>query len=353
MFVLAYHFYVFSFSISSKKTYLWGSNKLFVKKEIKVGIIVIVSIGVFIYGFNFLKGHNIFNPQRKLYAIYPKIEGLLEANPLMVNGYKVGQVNKIELVKGDTSYKVLVTFFVTSDVQIPKGSFAKVISSDLLGSKAVEIVFSNNTQFLADGDTLLPDMEEDLKKQVNRQIAPLQKKAEGLISSIDSVMQVVQQVMNANVRQNLITSFESIKNTIMTLERTTYKVDTLMSSEQRAISAIIQKTNSIVNNIEKNNDKLSNVINNFSNISDSLAKANIKKTIEETNIALADANKILAQVNSGQGTVGKLIKNDSLYNNLNKSSEDLDKLLKDLRINPERYVHISVFGKKDRNKPKD
>jgi phospholipid/cholesterol/gamma-HCH transport system substrate-binding protein len=126
-----------------------------------------------------------------------------------------------------------------------------------------------------------------------------------------------------------------------------------MSSEQRAIAAIIQKTNSIVTNIEKNNDKLSNVINNFSNISDSLAKANIKKTIEETNIALADANKILAQVNSGQGTIGKLIKNDSLYNNLNKSSEDLDKLLKDLRINPERYVHISVFGKKDRNKPKD
>lgn len=323
------------------------------KKEIKVGIIVILAIGTFIYGFNFLKGNNIFNPQRKLYAVYPKIEGLLEANPLMVNGYKIGQVNKIELIKRDSGYHVLVTFFITSDVQIPKGSFAKVVSSDLLGSKAVEVIFSQNNVFVNDGDTLLPDMEDDLKKQVNKQIAPLQKKAEGLISSIDSVMQVVQQVMNANVRQNLITSFESIKNTIMTLEKTTYKVDTLMDSERYAIASIIQKTNSIVKNIEKNNDKLTNLINNFSSISDSLAKANIKKTIDETNTALLGANKILAQINSGQGTVGKMIKNDSLYNNLNKSSEDLDKLLKDLRINPERYVHVSVFGRKDRNKPKD
>lgn len=323
------------------------------KKEIKVGIVVLVAIGVFIYGFNFLKGNNLFNPQRKLYAVYPRIDGLLEANPLLLKGYKVGQVNKIELREKNGKYDVLVTFFLSSDVEIPKNSVAKIVSSDLLGSKAVELVFSKEQSNVSSGDYLVGASEDDLKTSVNKQIAPLQKKAEGLISSIDSVMQVVTQVMNANVRQNLITSFESIKNTIITLEHTTYKVDTLLSKEQYAIADIIQKVSSITSNIEKNNDKLSNVINNFSNISDSLAKANVKKTIEETNKALADANLLLAQINSGQGTMGKLIKNDSLYNNLNKSAEDLDKLVKDLRINPERYVHISVFGRKDRNKPKD
>lgn len=323
------------------------------KKEIKVGIVVLVAIGVFIYGFNFLKGNNLFNPQRKLYAKYPKIEGLLEANPLLLNGYKIGQVNKIELQEVNGKYEVLVTFFLDSDVQIPIESKAKIVSSDLLGSKAVEVVFSKETAFVKDGDFLVPDIEDDLKKQVNQQIAPLQKKAEGLISSIDSVMQVVTQVMNADVRKNLITSFESIKNTITTLEHTTYKVDTLLSNEQYAIAGIIQKVNSITSNIEKNNDKLTNVINNFSNISDSLAKADIKRTIDETNKSLLEANALLAQINSGQGSMGKLIKNDSLYNNLNKSAEDLDKLVKDLRINPERYVHISVFGRKDRNKPKN
>ncbi|MDP2386842.1 MAG: MlaD family protein [Bacteroidota bacterium] len=323
------------------------------KKEVKIGIVVLLAIGVFIYGFNFLRGHNLFNPQRKLYAVYPKIDGLLEANPLLLNGFKVGQVNKIELREKDGKYDVLVTFFISSDVDIPTNSAAKIVSSDLLGSKAVELVFSKRTDYVKDGDYLVGESEDDIKTSVNKQIAPLQKKAEQLISSIDSVMQVVTQVMNANVRQNLITSFESIKNTIITLEHTTYKVDTLLSKEQYAIADIIQKVSSITTNIEKNNEKLSNVINNFSNISDSLAKANVKKTIEETNKALSDANLILAQINSGQGTMGKLIKNDSLYNNLNKSSEDLDKLLKDLRINPERYMHISVFGRKDRNKPKN
>jgi phospholipid/cholesterol/gamma-HCH transport system substrate-binding protein len=324
-----------------------------VKKEVKVGIVVLVAIGVFIYGFNFLRGNNLFNPQRKLYATYAKVDGLLEANPLLLNGYKVGQVNKIELREKNGKYEVLVTFFLSSDVEIPDSSIARIVSSDLLGSKAVNLVFSNKKTFVENGGYLKGESEEGLQQAVDKRIAPLQKKAEALISSIDSVMQVVTQVMNADVRRNLITSFESIKNTITTLEHTTYKVDTLLSSQQYAIANIIQKVNSITNNIEQNNAQLTNVIHNFSDISDSLAKADVKKTIEETNRSLAQANELLAQINSGQGSIGKMIKNDSLYNNLNKSAEDLDKLVKDLRINPERYVHISVFGRKDRNKPKN
>jgi len=322
-----------------------------VKKEVKVGIVVILAIALFIYGFNFLKGHNIFNPERKLFAVYSRIDGLIEANPLLLNGFKIGQVKKIELLPNNN--KILVTFLLNSTVQIPKNSVAKVFSSDLLGSKAVELIPSKELVFVNNGDTLLSSSDDDLKTSVNKQIQPLQKKAEDLISSIDSVMFVVKEVLNANVRQNLISSFESIKNTIIALERTTYQMDTLMGTERYAIASIIQKTNSIVSNIEKNNEKISQAINNFNSISDSLAKANLKKTVEETNIALAGVNKIINQINSGQGTAGKLINSDSLYLSLSKSSEDLDKLLKDLRINPERYVHISVFGRKDRNKPKE
>jgi phospholipid/cholesterol/gamma-HCH transport system substrate-binding protein len=324
-----------------------------VKKEVKVGIVVILAIALFVYGFNFLKGHNIFNPERKLYAVYPKIDGLIEANPLLLNGFKIGQVNKIELISADKSNKILVTFILNSDVKIPVNSIAKIFSSDLLGSKAVEVISSEQLVYVNNGDTLLSQSDDDLKTSVNKQIQPLQRKAEDLISSIDSVMTVVKEVLNANVRQNLISSFESIKNTIIALERTTYQVDTLMGTERYAIASIIQKTNSIVANIENNNEKITQAINNFNSISDSLARANLKKTVEETNIALAGVNKIINQINSGQGTAGKLINSDSLYKSLSKSSEDLDKLLKDLRINPERYVHISVFGRKDRNKPKD
>ncbi|MGZ3863305.1 MAG: MlaD family protein [Bacteroidia bacterium] len=324
-----------------------------ISKEVKTGILVVVAIALSVYGFNVLRGTDIFKNKFTLYALYNKADGVIEANPVLINGYKVGQVYKLELVKRGDQYKVLLTFLMYEKVSIPKGSLAKITSSDLLGSKAVEITFSDNKQMVADGDTLLPDVEDDLKTSVDKRIAPLQKKAENLISSIDSVMQVVQQVLNANVRQNLISSFESIKNTIVYLQHTALNLDTLTSTQKSKIAHILDKVQSITSNIEKSNDKLSNIITNFSNISDSLAKADLKKTIEQTNAAMTQANDVLFQINSGKGTVGKLIKNDSIYNNLNKASEDLDKLLKDLRINPERYMHISVFGRKDRNKPKD
>ncbi|MGZ3866498.1 MAG: MlaD family protein [Bacteroidia bacterium] len=324
-----------------------------ISKEVKTGILVVVAIALFVYGFNILRGTDIFKKRFTLYALYNKADGVIEANPVLINGYKVGQVYKLDLVKRGDQYKVLLTFLMYEKVSIPKGSLAKITSSDLLGSKAVEITFSDNKQFVADGDTLLPDVEDDLKTSVDKRIAPLQKKAENLISSIDSVMQVVQQVLNANVRQNLISSFESIKNTIVYLQHTALNLDTLTSTQKSKIVHILDKVQSITSNVEKSNDKLTNIISNFSNISDSLAKADLKKTIEQTNAAMSQANDVLTQINSGKGTVGKLIKNDSIYNNLNKASEDLDKLLKDLRINPERYMHISVFGRKDCNKPKD
>jgi len=315
--------------------------------------VVVVSIALGIYGYNYLRGTDLFKKSFTLYAIYNRSEGVIEANPVMINGYKVGQVQALKLLPGKDGYKVLMTFMMSEKVDIPKGSRAKIVSSDLLGSKAIEINFSDSAVFVNDGDTLLPDVEDDLKTAVDKRIAPLQKKAENLISSIDSVMQVVQEVMNANVRASLVTSFENIKTTISSLQHTAFNLDTLTTTQQSKIIQILDKLLFITTNIEKNSDKITNIITNFSNISDSLARSNVKQTIENTNTALLQANDILAQINSGKGTVGKLIKNDSIYNNLNKASEDLDKLLKDLRINPERYVHISVFGRKDRKKPKD
>jgi phospholipid/cholesterol/gamma-HCH transport system substrate-binding protein len=195
--------------------------------------------------------------------------------------------------------------------------------------------------------------EENLKSAVNKTIAPLQKKASDLLSSIDSVMIVVQQVFNESARANLAKSFESIKLAITSLQNTAYRLDTLVYTEKAKISSILTKVNVLAKTLADNSDKLGNVINNFSNISDSLAKSNITSVINNADVALSQASSILTKIDKGEGTMGMLINNDSLYRKLDKSAEDLDKLLKDLRINPERYVHISVFGRKDRNKPKD
>lgn len=336
-------------------TYIRLQKKELVKlsKELKIGIVVTVAIGLFIYGFNFLKGADIFNHKYELYAVYPKIDGLIEANPLQVNGFKVGQVNKISLTKtpkGD--YAVLVKFLLTEDVQIPRHSTAKIVSADLLGTKAVELIYSNSTEYVQSGDTLEAESEEGLKTAVSKQLAPLQQKVEGLLSSVDSVMTVVQVVLNDKTRDNLDKSFESIKKAIQSLEQTAYKLDDLVASEKTKISSILTKLNNLATTLDNNRSSIDNILKNFSTLSDSLAKSQLKEAVANADTTLRELNKVMYQINKGQGTIGKLVKNDSLYDHLNKASDDLDKLLFDLRENPGRYVHISVFGKKDKSKPK-
>jgi phospholipid/cholesterol/gamma-HCH transport system substrate-binding protein len=324
-----------------------------ISKEFKIGIVVLFAIGAFIWGVNFLKGSDIFSHKYYLYAKYPKISGLIEANPVLLNGFKIGQVSKISLIREDTNNVVLVKFLLTEDIQIPKNSVAKEVSSDLLGSKAIEIIFSKSTEYVSSGDTLLAESEEDLKASVSRQLQPLQRKANELLSSIDSVMIIVQYVLNDKTRENLSKSFESIKKAIQSLEQTAYKLDDLVASEKAKISSILTKLNVLASMLEKNTGRIDNIIANLNNLSDSLARAQLKDAIANADKTLKELNVLVAQINTGQGTLGKMVKNDSLYNNLNKSSEDLDKLIKDLRINPERYIHFSVFGRKDKNKPLD
>ncbi len=310
-----------------------------IKKEVKVGIITVVAIACFIYGFNFLKGKNFFVNQRTYYAVYKNIDGLVEANPLMINGYKVGLVGEIKL-RRDTATSVIVALLLDIDIQVPKNSIAKVISSDLLGSKAVDLILGKSMEYAKSGDTLESAQEDNLKESVNKTIAPLKKKAEGLIASIDSVMITVQQVFNESARENLAKTFEKIKTTITSLETTSYRLDTLVANEKMKISNILTKINIIATTLANNTDKLNNVIGNFSNISDSLAKSNIKSTINNANTAIAEASSVLTKINTGQGTMGKLVNNDSLYIKLDKAAEELDKLLKDVRLNPNRYINL-------------
>ena len=241
-----------------------------ISKEVKIGLITTIAIGFFIYGFNYLKGYKFFSTQRKFYAVYYDIDGLVEANPLMVNGFKVGTVSDIKLAQ-DTSSHVIVTLTLDDDdLKVPRNSVAKVVSSDLLGAKAIRLILGTGIKYAEDGDTLESAHEDNLKQAVNKTIAPLQEKAVSLIASIDSVMIVVQQIFNENARKNLAKSFESIKLAISSLETTSYRLDTMVMKETVKISSILTKINVLATTLANNSDKLGNVINNFSNISDSI-----------------------------------------------------------------------------------
>lgn len=322
-----------------------------VSREFKIGVLVVVAIALFIWGVSFLKGINLFNKRHELYALYPKIDGLIPASPLMLNGYKIGQVSDLKLVQKQGTYYVLVHFILLEDVKIPKNSIAKAFSADLLGTKAVEIIPGESSEFVRNGDTLQAMTEEGLKESVDKRIAPLQVKAENLISSIDSVMTVVNAVLNKKTRENLEKSFESIRKAITTLEQTAYKLDELIGNEKARISQITYNLSRITSNLADNEKKINQILSNFSAVSDSISKSQLKQAINNAEKSLKELHILLAQINEGKGTLGKLAKNDSLYINLNKSMDNLQQLLADLKAHPKRYVHFSIFGKKDKPSP--
>jgi len=317
---------------------------VFKKREVRIALFFILGMVLVYWGINFLKGKDIFSTQTVLYAEYENITGLQVANPIMLNGFKIGQISEIKFIPGGKG-KLLVKMLITEDIAIPSNSVARIISSDLLGSKAMQIILGNSSNPAESGDYLKGEIETDLKEEVSMQILPLKNKAEELLSSFDSVLVILQLIFNENTRDNLNHSFESIKNTIASLEHASYNLDTLMSSQRYRLSTIFANVESITTNLKDNNDKIRQIFSNLNSISDSLARSNFKATINSANESLARFNDIMTKVDQGQGSLGMLINNDTLYYNLEKSSNDLDKLVEDIRLNPQRYLHFSIFGR--------
>jgi phospholipid/cholesterol/gamma-HCH transport system substrate-binding protein len=314
-----------------------------IKREVKVGILVVASSAFLYWGFNFLKGRNYLSSNRIFYAKYDQVNGLVKANWVMVNGVKVGEVSGIEFI--DTKGRVLVEMSIENKIEIPSNTLARIYNSDVLGSKAIEFVLGDSKSLAESGDTLTAAIQPSITEEVSYQMLPIKRKAESVMASLDSVLAVIQYVFNEDTRDNLAHTFESIKFVIQNLEHTTYNLDTLMTTQRSRLAQILSNIESISSNFKNNNAKLTNVINNFSDISDSLSKAKIVSTINNANTAITNFSLITEKINNGEGSLGLLVNDDSLYNSLEKSSKDLDLLLEDLRLNPQRYVHVSVFGK--------
>jgi phospholipid/cholesterol/gamma-HCH transport system substrate-binding protein len=330
-----------------------------ISKELKTGIVVTLAIAVLIYGLNILKGRNLFSRTFTIYAVYHSIDGLVVTNPVQLNGYKVGQVKDIDLMP-DHSGRIVVEILITeSSLKIPRGSQAKIVSLDLLGTKAVALIMTDTLLipghkpgFLTDKDTLVGNTEEGLKEGVTRTLAPLQTKAKELLSSIDSVMEIVQIILNKDARANLSKSFQHISVALTSLEKTALRLDTLVRTEKYRLHSIFANIDHITLMLSENSDKLANILRNLSSVSDSLAKAKITSTINNASSALANASAVLDKINRGEGSFGLLVNDKRLYNHLDSASADLDRLLIDLNAHPARYVHLSLIGRKEKVKKK-
>ncbi|SHG54023.1 MlaD family protein [Pedobacter caeni] len=315
-----------------------------IANETKVGILAAFSIALLIIGYNFLKGNAIFSSETVLYARYSHVDGLGVSKPVLINGYQIGRVDKLTLQSDGT---IIATLKIKGKYEIPKNSVAKLESIDLLGGKAIIMALGTGNVYAKDGDTLNANVAKGLMETVQ----PVQKKAELIIAKMDSILTSVNSILNPNFQKNVDKSFNSIASTLASLEATSKKVDNLVGSEGTRISSILANVEAISANLKNNNEKINGILNNIGSITDQVAAANFKQTIDNANKSMADLQAIVGKINEGKGTLGLLINDTKMYDNLNSASQNLDKLIIDLKENPKRYVHFSVFGggsKKDK-----
>lgn len=307
-------------------------NKL--SKEFKSGFIFLLAIVFLVYGLKYLKGLNVFQSNKPYYAIYDDIDGLQVGSSIRLNGFNVGMVNNIVLSNNN---KLLVTLNINSVDSIPKNSICKIVNQDLMGTKGVSLVLGKSDLYAKPGDTLQSGVENSLQDEVNAQILPLKNKAEELIGSVDSLLTVVAAVLNKNTRKNLSNSIKSLDETFSILSQTMIKVDSMVYHNDKRVSKIIINLESITTNLNDSNSGIKPILYNLSLISDSLSNSNIGSFVE-------NINNISNNINSGSGSLTKLMKDDKLYNNLEKSTSELAELIEDIKNNPKRYVNFSILG---------
>jgi phospholipid/cholesterol/gamma-HCH transport system substrate-binding protein len=311
-----------------------------ISNETKIGILAVAAIAILILGFNFLKGKNLFEKNDKIYAIFPKVTGLLGSNPVLVNGLQVGIVSDIHERSRNLSDGIVVTINLARDVDIPKNSVA-VISSELLGTAALVIEPGNDLDFLKDGDTLRSRIKGGLIDEVTASLNPALKALNGTLESLDSLIQVAGTYFDPNTKNNFHKIFAN-------LSAASNSINGLIASQNSNLNKTLANLNHITGNLDSNKGKINSTLSNLETTSAKLADLKLEQTINSLNQTVAGLNGVLNKANNKDGTLGLLLNDKKLYTNLENTSRSLNTLLDDLRVHPKRYVNISVFGKKEK-----
>lgn len=304
-------------------------------KEVKVGLLAVVS-GVILYlGFNFLKGSDFLSSNTKYFAVYDHIDGLTESNPVMLNGLKVGMVRKIVILKNRDN-KLLVQIDIKSDIALTDSSEAMLSDNGLLGGKIIVLLVGKGTQTLGKNDTLRASVEKGMA-------AVLKQRAQPVIDNLDTL---------ANSLKMVVAQFDStgymLQQTLKNFRETSSTLNNLLADNRGNLSGTLANFNKLSVSLMETEKGLKPLLGKMNNVADTLSQLKLNQAVESANRAIGGLNTILADINAGKGTIGKVAKSDSLYTNLNKTSADLDRLLVDFRKNPKRYVHFSLFGRKEK-----
>ncbi len=306
-------------------------------KELKTFLFILTGICFFVFGYNFLKGRSFLQKQITLYATYPQIEGLVPGAKVSLNGLTIGSVTRADFIPGGTD--ILITMNIRDDINFNKNSYAVLYETGLIGGKAISIEPDfKGINLIKSGDTLSSKIKPGFTELVNRQIAPLQEKIVSTLTSVDSLFSGVSNVLNEDTQNNLKNTLENLSVSLENINKASVVLSDLLILNQQ--------------NFSNTMDNLSITSNNLTKITDSIASINFINTVEQYEKVAVNINDILISLRSGSGSAGKLLKDDSLYYRLTNASQAMNLLLSDLRANPKRYVHFSIFGKKEKTEKK-
>ncbi len=307
-----------------------------IKREHKTALIVITALALFVWGFNFLKGKDIFKSYNTYYTIMDNVEGIVPSTPVTLKGIKIGSVADMKFYNGIE--KTMLVLDINRDFVFSKDSKVKIYGGNIMGGKNVAIVPGTSTQMAKDGDTLQALKMPGMFDLVNDRITPLQNKLERILTSTDTLLLSINNILTPQTQQHLTNAIADLSTTIHQFKNTSVKLNSFLDKNKAHL-------NQSVENLDK-------ITGDFASVSDSLKHIKIGRLVKELNQTIQKLNTSLDKVNKGNGTMAKLMNDQKLYQNLERSTKELELLLRDLREHPKRYVHFSLFGRKDKKDKK-
>jgi phospholipid/cholesterol/gamma-HCH transport system substrate-binding protein len=302
-------------------------------KELKTGIIAIIIIAISIWGFNFLKGQNLLTSGSRTFKVeYVEIGGLTKSSAVTINGLKVGKVDNIEFdVSKEKRGQLIVTFIVDNDFEFSNESIVKIYSPSPISGSNLAVIPSYDGELAVSGDFLKGEIEESLFNSIGERLNPLQQKIERVIVRADTLFSGVNEILNDKTIDGINNSVSNLSGAITDIRKTIQSVNLMIADSQENLKITLENTK--------------NITENFSKVSDSLSSVDLNKIINKAEEAVSNFNEMSRKINSGEGTIGKLINDKRMYVNLEAATRELEELLRDIKLNPKRYIHFSIFGK--------
>jgi len=319
-----------------------------ISNETKVGAIAVVSVTLLILGFNFLKGKKLFSDSKTLVAKFGNVQGLANSNPIMVNGLQVGTVYNITPAKD--MRQILVTLTITKDIDIPDNSIA-IIKPSLLGTTSLDIKLGDSHTFLKHKDTILTEANAGIFTDVLKKVDPVLYTVTNAVSSIDSFLKNLNHIVDPRAKDNIAATLENLNKITASLTMSAASLGILLNTQTGTLAKTLNNLSSVTGNLASNNEKISGVLTNLDKTATNLSQLDLKRTLDSLDATINNLKSLVGKFNTNDGTVGLLLNDPSLYKNLASTANKLNLLIDDIRVNPKRYVNISILGKKNTSTP--